>query len=91
MHVDHAAFGVEVANLQVESFFDAESQRVEGPQEHGMMLLPHGTDNLVHLLLREHRGQRFLLRQPELLEHIPITGHGLGIEELELDIEKSPG
>ena len=47
MDVDRHSLGVNIADLQVESFFKPQPQRVKRPQKSRVVLLPCGHDQLM--------------------------------------------
>ena len=92
MDVNHHPFGIEVADLQIESFFQPEPQRIGGPEEGSVVMLPSGSDNCVDFIDGQYIGQRFLFWNAKFLQHIPITRTGDAKEELESvvgDFERS--
>ena len=56
MDVDRHSLGVDVADLQVESFFKPQPQRVERPQKSRVVMLPCGHDQLMDFVDRQHFG-----------------------------------
>src|SRR3989304_6408089 len=67
MDVNHAALGIDVADLQVEAFLHPQAERIDGPEVDGHPLGVRGQDNLKDLLA----GDYFRERRDVLEFHLP--------------------
>jgi hypothetical protein len=59
MNVDHHAFRVDVADLQIASFLQPQSQGVHGPEKHGHARSRAFADDLINLIDGQNFRQRF--------------------------------
>lgn len=83
MDVDHHPPAVDVSDLQVEPFLQAESQRVHGPKESGH---PHGRagiEDLLDLFSSDDFRQRFDVLQFGFGERFPVSPASASEEELD--------
>jgi hypothetical protein len=83
MNVNHHPLGVQVADLQVEPFFESQPECVGGPKEGGIVMLVGGGDYLLNFANGQHVGQRFLFGHTQFLKDIPISGTSDAIEKLQ--------
>ena len=83
MHVNHHALGIEITNLQVESFLQSQAQRIDGPEVSRVAMLRDGPDQPMHFVDGQHCGEGLLFGAAQILEHVPLAWFGDGIEELD--------
>src|SRR5262249_37506308 len=74
---------IDVADLQTQPFLEPESQRVDRPEIGPVVGRADGRDEPPHLIDGEHVREFLLLANAEPLEGRPVTGRGVGIEELD--------
>ncbi len=94
MNVDHLALGVDVADLQVQSFAQTQAQRIDGPEEDSQALGVGGQDDLANLFSCDYFGQRIFVLEFEHRQDVPAAWAGDAIKELdagERDAECSVG
>ena len=92
MNVDRHSLGVNVADLQVESFFEPQPKRIKRPQKGRVVPLLCCGDQLMHFLDRQDVGQRFLFGHFQLVKNVPLARTGLRVEEFqctESDFERA--
>jgi hypothetical protein len=83
MHVDQHPRAVDVADLQVQPFPEPQPQRVDRPEKGPVVVRADGADETPHFVDREHVGESLVPTDAEPLERRPVTGRGVGIEELD--------
>ncbi len=81
--MDHHPLAVDVADLQVESFSEPQSERVDGPEISCHPQRGAGAEDLVDLLDREYLGRRLDVLQFGLGECFPVASTGACEEELD--------
>ena len=69
VNVNHHAFRVEIADFEIESFFQSEAQRIDGPEIDSVASVPNGGHDLVDFVDGQDIGQRFLLGDTQLFEY----------------------
>ena len=89
MHVNLHAFTVDVAHLQAERFAHAQAERVDGPEVRSISRLSDGRHQSMHFADGQHIGQSLLLRNPQLLQHLPVAWHRERIEKLQSTVRDS--
>src|SRR5208337_4737240 len=67
----------------METFVAPQARRVDRREIGPVAKCADGTDELSHLVDREHVGQPFLLLDADSLESGPVAGRGVGVEELD--------
>ena len=94
MDVEGHATGVNVADLQVEAFFQSQGQRIKRLQQRGIVMLGDGGDQLADFADGHHSRQRFLFGDFDLSEDVPVAWASSAVEEFKSDIgyfERSGG
>jgi hypothetical protein len=81
--MDHHPRAIDVADLEVQSFGEPQSQRVDGVEVGAVMGRADGGDELSDLVDGEDVGEPLLPGDAEAFEGRPITGNGVRIEELD--------
>lgn len=81
--VDEHPAGVEVADLEMQGFLQAEAERIAGPEEALQDRFADGGDQLIDFGDREDGGKFSLLADAEVFESGPVTRAGARVEELE--------
>ena len=89
MNVDHHAFRVDVADLQIASFLQPQSQGVHGPEEHGHAWSRTLADDLVNLINGQNFRQRFDVFDSHLCQRLPLAFAGASVEKLHAAIGDS--
>jgi hypothetical protein len=89
--MDHHPGAVDVADLEVESFGEPKSQRVDGLEIDAIVVGADGGDELTDLIDGEDIGESLLPEDAEPLEGGPIAWAGVRIEELDTTISDAEG
>lgn len=83
MNMNHSAFGVDVSCLQVQSFIEAQSHRIDGSEKSSHPLGSGGINDGVDLLAGQHFGKRVDILQFEHGEDVPVTFASDGEKEFD--------
>ena len=83
MDMHEHALAVDVADLQVQAFAEAQSQGIHGPEEGLEVGLANGVDEPVHLGDGQDIGECLWLGDAHHLERLPVARHGMSVEELD--------
>ena len=77
---------VNVTDLEIESFFQSQSQRVERPKQCGVVVAIRGSDQSMDFADRHHGRQSFLLWDFDLFQYVPIARASRTVEELQCTV-----
>jgi hypothetical protein len=81
--VEHPPLAINIGDLQMDTFQQAQAARVNGRQAHAIVGATQAHENLAHLGDAEDRGQLFLTRPAWQIECGPFAVKRSLIEELE--------
>ena len=83
MNVNQSSRGVDVTDLQVQSFAEPQAHRIDRPEENSHPLRRAGIDDAVHLWDGDYFRERLGVEDFQMVECRPVASAGGPIEELE--------
>ena len=89
--VNRHSLRVDVSDLQVEAFFESQSQRVDRPHENRVVLLTSCFDELLYLFDGQDIGQLLLLGNLESFKDVPVARTRNAVEEFQRTVSDFQG
>ena len=87
----HHPVAVDVAELQVDSFSQAQAARIDRAQADSIVRAMYASQDALHLVCAEHHGQLFLLARAYQIEWGPLSPKRMLKEKLDAGQGNSDG